>query len=170
MFDFLLLSIDKHLFSVYNNSRKEHPFGTDVLYKSMLAQEKQLQKICRKGRIQIMKGKRSHTQNRRRSVYTKKLTLFLTAFVMAAGLSIFAGKALASAHGTRQQEPVDYRYYKSIQIGAGDTLWNIAETYKDEGTSTGDYIRDLKEMNHLDSDTIHEGSYLTIAYTDQTFR
>ena len=50
------------------------------------------------------------------------------------------------------------------------TLWNIASAYADEGTSVKAYIKELKEINHLDSDSIQEGSYLTVAYTDQDFR
>ena len=43
--------------------------------------------------------------------------------------------------------------YTSRLIEPGDSLWSIAEE-----TIT------LKVMNHLDSDTIHAGQYLMIAY------
>ena len=50
----------------------------------------------------------------------------------------------------------------------GDTLWGIAEEYMDESySSIEEYIIELKKINNLDSDEIHEGSYLMIAYNNQ---
>lgn len=57
------------------------------------------------------------------------------------------------------------KYYTSILIEEGDTLWSIAEEYKpDENISVNKYINDLKRMNNIDSDVIHSGNYLTIYY------
>lgn len=57
------------------------------------------------------------------------------------------------------------KYYTSILIEEGDSLWSIAEEYKpDESISVKKYIKDLKKMNNMDSDTIHAGNYLTIYY------
>lgn len=57
------------------------------------------------------------------------------------------------------------KYYKSIIIEKGDTLWSIAEEYKPEhGVSTKKYVNDLKRMNNISNDTIHEGNYLTVYY------
>ena len=110
--------------------------------------------------------RRSHsTVKRVRTVYVEKLIFFVAAMIIALILSIIAGRKLVSAHDDRKNEPVNFTYYKSI-----DTLWNIASAYADEGTSVKAYIKELKEINHLDSDSIQEGSYLTVAYTDQDFR
>ena len=59
------------------------------------------------------------------------------------------------------------KYYKSIQITSGYTLWNIAEEYmNDEYESVSDYIMEIKKINGLVSDDIQEGQYLTVAYFD----
>ena len=114
--------------------------------------------------------RRSHsTVKRVRTVYVEKLIFFVAAMI-ALILSIIAGRKLVSAHDDRKNEPVNFTYYKSIEVQEGDTLWNIASAYADEGTSVKAYIKELKEINHLDSDSIQEGSYLTVAYTDQDFR
>ena len=56
-------------------------------------------------------------------------------------------------------------YYKSVEIKDGDNLWNIARQYKKGSRmSTEEYIRELKRMNSLRSDTIHKGQFLTIVY------
>ena len=55
--------------------------------------------------------------------------------------------------------------YTSRLIEPGDSLWSIAEeTITDGYGSVSEYVEALKVMNHLDSDTIHAGQYLMIAY------
>lgn len=115
------------------------------------------------------KGRRTSSK-RRRIVYLEKMTLFTAAFIFAVCLSVL-GSRVADAHGNSQEEPVDYRYYKSIQVNSGDTLWSIAGEYMDEDSeSITEYVELLKDINRLDSSEIHEGRYLTVAYTDQEFR
>jgi len=53
----------------------------------------------------------------------------------------------------------------SIQVEAGDTLWSIAKEYiTDEYRNINTYIKEIKEVNNLASDTIHAGNYLVIPY------
>ena len=130
--------------------------------------------IRRSGRLRL-KGdfimRRSHSAVKRvRTVYVEKLIFFVAAMIIALILSIIAGRKLVSAHDNRKNEPVNFTYYKSIEVQEGDTLWDIASAYADEDTSVRAYVKELKKINHLDSDSIQEGSYLTVAYTDQDFR
>lgn len=57
------------------------------------------------------------------------------------------------------------RYYKSIQIQEGDSLWGIAQEYCEDGQmSPQEYVEELKFVNQLHQDTIHAGQYLTVIY------
>ncbi|WP_242963197.1 LysM peptidoglycan-binding domain-containing protein [Lachnoclostridium sp. An14] len=56
------------------------------------------------------------------------------------------------------------RYYKSMQIKAGDSLWSLAKEYSGGQMPLEDYVKELRSMNGLTSDTIHRGQYLTILY------
>ena len=86
--------------------------------------------------------------------------------VFSLGLSNF----IASAHENTGDHTV-YKYYRSIQIQPGDTLWDIAEeTMTSEYDSTAEYVEVLKEMNGLTSDHIEAGNYLTVAYNDTVYR
>ena len=86
--------------------------------------------------------------------------------VFSLGLSNF----IASAHENTDSQTV-YKYYSSIQIQPGDTLWDIAEeTMTSEYDSTAEYVEVLKEMNGLTSDHIEAGNYLTVAYNDTVYR
>lgn len=74
---------------------------------------------------------------------------------------------LLSSQAEEQKSSPYHKYYTSIQIQDGDSLWSIAETYRTHsGKSAAEYVRDLKEMNSLSGDTIHAGHYLTIYYYD----
>ena len=56
-------------------------------------------------------------------------------------------------------------YYKTIQVEEGDTLWTLADQYMGNCSfDRQEYIDEVKEMNHLTSDTIESGAYLMIPY------
>ena len=93
---------------------------------------------------------------RRRRLVRKR---FLTGcFIMLLFVAILTSMA--------EEEPMTVSpYYKSVEIKDGDNLWNIARQYKKGSRmSTEEYIRELKRMNSLRSDTIHKGQFLTIVY------
>lgn len=78
---------------------------------------------------------------------------------------IFFSIFIINASAKEPQEPKMVSYYSYIEVQPGDTLWSIAEIYTD-GTdiTVDDYVRRLKQMNHMGEDTIHVGHYLTIMY------
>ena len=57
------------------------------------------------------------------------------------------------------------KYYTTIEIESGDTLWSIAQEYRtSEYRSLQAYIDEVKQINGLAGDNITEGCYLTIPY------
>ena len=107
---------------------------------------------------------------RRRQVAKRRMILLLAAlFVITVG-SIVCGSIFSSAKDPATDIPL-YKYYKSITIEQGDSLWSIAEEYcTDAYEDTRDYIDELKELNGLTSETIHEGQHLVVAYYDTVIR
>lgn len=98
---------------------------------------------------------------RRRRLVRKR---FLTGcFIMLLFVAILTGRSMLTSMA---EEPMTVSpYYKSVEIKDGDNLWNIARQYKKGSRmSTEEYIRELKRMNSLRSDTIHKGQFLTIVY------
>jgi len=91
----------------------------------------------------------------------KKMLLFL-ALCMVTSL-LFFGYSLNNVLA-KDSCPEYQRYYKSVQIRPGDSLWGLAEEYSGGRMSVEDYIRELRSMNRLTSDTIHSGQYLTVLY------
>ncbi len=77
--------------------------------------------------------------------------------ITAVGTGIFSVKARA--------EETSYKYYTSIVVKKGDTLWTIANQYiTEEYADVEEYIHEVKALNHLESDGIYAGEYLTIPY------
>ena len=88
---------------------------------------------------------------------------------------VFTGVALTSVlFGTirTQAAPAEpsYKYYTSIQIQSGETLWSIASTYMtEEYPSIDAYIEEVCSINHIAADEIHAGQYLTVPYYSDVY-
>lgn len=108
---------------------------------------------------------------RRKQVAKRRMILLLTAVFMITIGSVVYGSMFSSA----QEQSTDahqYKYFKSIEIQSGDSLWSIAEEYCDDAYD-GDireYIAEIKELNSLTSDNIHAGKKLLVIYYDTEIR
>ncbi len=61
------------------------------------------------------------------------------------------------------------KYFTTIEVKAGDTLWNIAQEYQTVGySSTEAYLDEIRSINHIVGDEITSGCYLTIPYYAET--
>ena len=107
---------------------------------------------------------------RRKQVAKRKMVLLLAAVMIITIGSVVFGSIFSSAKDIQEQNK-QYKYYKSIIIEQGDSLWSIAENYRtDVYTSTQEYIDELKQVNGLTSETIHAGQHLLVAYYDSELK
>lgn len=96
--------------------------------------------------------------------------ILLALLVLIAGLIIFRVTASTASAGGNMPE-ARYKYYTSIQLHSGDTLWSIAETYMtDEYEDIYEYIDEVMEINHLGSDHLQAGSKLCVPYYSSEFK
>ncbi len=99
---------------------------------------------------------------RRRRILRNALVVILMVIAFCTG---FFGRGLLSVHAEEEMSPALNRYYGSIQIRRGDSLWDIAENYSvNSNLNTREYVDELKRINKLDSEEIHAGEYLTVVY------
>jgi cell division protein YceG involved in septum cleavage len=78
---------------------------------------------------------------------------------------LFIGCMVVQAKSSDSSVEPRTKLYKSIEIQPGDTLWSISENYMtEEYSSIHDYIREVKEINGFNGNTIYEGCYLIIPY------
>lgn len=101
---------------------------------------------------------------RKRKIAKQMMTV---AFLFTLSLSIMAG-FISLAKENKRETPYSVcsdssKYYKTIIIHPGETLWSIAETYcTDDCKTLTDYIDLLKELNHLKGDTIYAGERILV--------
>lgn len=100
---------------------------------------------------------------REAEVRAQKCCIALTiVFVIIVGIlfgtsvQVFAGK---------EETPVVHKYYKTICVESGDTLWDIAGEYV-EGSdmSRQEYIDEICKLNRIQADEIYAGEYIVVMY------
>lgn len=102
---------------------------------------------------------------RRRQLQVKRnIGMLIVSIITVVVLSVFAISISTQASGL--ERTAQHKYYKSIEVSKGDTLWSIAaenfdtEHYK----NIQEYVKEIKEMNAMKSDHIVSGSCLIIPY------
>ncbi len=99
---------------------------------------------------------------RQREIRTKIITSIL-AFLVVVGVVFFVKSITSSAV---EEMDITYKYFKSYEIEQGDSLWSIAEEYIDYSfyDSKQEYIEEVMQINHLNSDIIVSGQCLVVPY------
>lgn len=105
----------------------------------------------------ILANKIRRRRERRKNILLVAVTLCLV-FI----LSFVANGFLSNAKNDHSD--ISVKYYKSIMVERGDTLWSIATEHTDTSTTTVDLVNEIKQLNNLHGDTITCGSYLIIPY------
>lgn len=111
---------------------------------------------------------RNNRLKRRRELRKHFLTLVLTfVLVMTCSMMFFTVKTKAQ----NSDEEILYKYYKSITVNQGDSLWGYAEEYADAGhyDSLRNYIDEVVRMNGLSSEDITTGQHLLLPYYSSEF-
>lgn len=111
---------------------------------------------------------RVNRMKRRRELRKHILTLALTfVLVITCSMMFFTVKTKAQ----NLDEAVYYKYYKSITVSRGDSLWTYAAEYADEDHygSYQNYIDEVLQMNGLSSESITAGQHLVVPYYSAEF-
>lgn len=100
-----------------------------------------------------------HNKQTTQQKYIVSLFCFAIAVVM---LSIIF---LRTTNAQAAPAEVTAKYYTSIQIETGDTLWSIASNHiTDEYQDMNEFIQEVCSINHISRDEIHAGQYIIIPY------
>lgn len=111
---------------------------------------------------------RRNRMKRRRELRKHILTLALTfVLVITCSMMFFTVKTKAQ----NSDEAIYYKYYKSITVSRGDSLWTYAAEYADEDhyDNYQNYIDEILQMNGLSSEDITAGQHLVIPYYSAEF-
>ena len=112
----------------------------------------------------MKKNKRNYSSTDKSGKRTQKKYTTLLLLLLVLGVPCAALLTTQVQAENRPKAPT-YKYYTSIQVESGDTLWEIAEEYRtEEYEDINSYIEEVKEINHLTSSQITDGMYLCIPY------
>lgn len=99
----------------------------------------------------------------KKSIRNHMLYLIITVSFIVAGILI--GSSITGLADINISEEASYKYYTSITVEKGDTLWSIASKYmSSEYDQIEDYITEVRSLNHLYDNGISAGECLTIPY------
>ncbi|WP_249863881.1 LysM peptidoglycan-binding domain-containing protein [Paenibacillus konkukensis] len=99
-------------------------------------------------------------------LHARRRKLMRTAGLLAAVLIILVFSLCASLLGGDQDvlaasnggAPVKH----TVEIVKGDTLWGIASAHVRKGRNVREYMDEMKKLNRLDSNVLHEGQVLML--------
>lgn len=121
--------------------------------------ESQLERGCiseREFRNYMWRVKRERTIRNR---------IILMAFTVCLVLVIAVSYYSITSHAESEVGNVSFKYYTDIEVEYGDSLWSIAQEYRDSHyDSIFDYMNEVRSINHITGDTIKEGQILIVPY------
>ena len=93
----------------------------------------------------------------------QKIALVSVAFIaLATIICIFLSGAVRTQAAPSE---ISCKYYTSIEVQSGDTLWSIASDHiTEEYRDMNAYIDEVCSINKISQNEIHAGQYLTIPY------
>lgn len=98
----------------------------------------------------------------------KLLAITLLIFV---SLGILLGTSINALASSRADVASYNKYYKSVRVEAGDTLWTIADEYiADLNIDKQEYIAEICALNDICEDEIHAGDYVVVSYYSQDMK
>lgn len=119
-----------------------------------------------------MKERNSHiskSRSRRIRQLRHRMILAFVTLCISLMLGIFGCGFLSRAQSDSAE--VSCKYFTSVMVQPGDTLYSIAQKYADEHYSSVDaYVAEVCLTNHMMDTDIHIGDYLIIPYYSTEFR
>ncbi len=95
----------------------------------------------------------------------KERRVLVLAVVLLMATCLFI--AFSGLHTVTATAPEAYKYYTHLTVEEGDSLWDIAGRYMGhEYKCRAAYIKEVKEINHLNSSCIYAGTVLVVPYFD----
>ena len=99
---------------------------------------------------------------RQREAAQKRITILFCSLVAVVTICSIVFGAINTQAAPAE---ITNKYYTSVQIESGDTLWAIASEYiTDDYTDMNEYIREVCSINHISEDEIHAGQYIVVPY------
>ena len=111
-------------------------------------------------------SQRANVSLKKREVVVRRQKRMLALVVLIIiSLGILLGTSVNTLASSKADVGSYNKYYTSVRVEAGDTLWTIAEEYiADFNIDKQDYIAEICSINEICEDEIHAGDYIVVAY------
>lgn len=108
---------------------------------------------------------------KREAVVRRQRGLLAVVVILIVAFGILLGTSI-NALASSEKDIASYnKYYVSIRIESGDTLWTIADEYVEGfNLSKSDYITEVCQINGISEDNIHAGDYIVVPYFSQEIK
>lgn len=104
-------------------------------------------------------------KNKYRRQKELKRHLLISVFVLCIAIILAFNIFSIQTNAKDASEVIEIKYYTSIVVTSGDTLWTIASEYMGgHYKSEAEYIEEVMHMNTLEDETIYAGQHLVIPY------
>ena len=105
---------------------------------------------------------------KREAIVRRQKGLLAVAIILVVALGILLGTSM-NALASSDKDIASYnKYYVSIRVESGDTLWTIADEYVDGfNIEKSDYIEEVCQINEISKNEIHAGDYIVVPYYSQ---
>lgn len=109
---------------------------------------------------------RNNKMKRQRQL-KKNILLTLMTLCIVVTLAITFGSILSKANDGQEQ----YKYFTSIEVKRGDSLYAFAKAYMDTHYESEEhYIDEVMNINHLKDTDIKAGQFIIVPYYSDEFR
>lgn len=102
---------------------------------------------------------------KRERVVRKQRALIIAVIVLLVSLGILFGTSMNALASSKADVSSLNKYYTSIRLESGDTLWNIADEYIGNlNVSKAEYIKEICVLNDISENEIQAGDYIVVPY------
>lgn len=125
----------------------------------------------RRGMISEREYKNYRWKVRRQREVCKHILVLVFTICLIVGMVVSYHSIITFAETDADEDSLSFKYYTEIEVAYGDSLWSIAQEYADDHYRTSlEYIKEVKNINHLCTDVIKEGQKLIIPYYSNEFK
>ena len=118
----------------------------------------------RKYNHKISKKANESLKKRELIVYRQKLFVAFVV-VLLVSLGILFGTSVNALASSKTDIASYNKYYTSIQVESGDTLWDISDDFiGNMNIDRTEYIDEICQINGIVQDEIHAGDYIVVPY------
>jgi len=113
-------------------------------------------------------AKANESLRKREAVVRRQRGILALTIILVIAFGILLGTSINALASSDKDISSYNKYYVSIRVESGDTLWTIADEYIDGfNLSKNDYIAEVSQINQISEDEIHAGDYIVVPYYSQ---